>query len=370
MTQFTVGVEEEYLVVDRESRDCRPRGERILPTAERALGDEVSPELSPSQLEIGTPICTTLAEVRGNLERLRGEVAQAAAAHGSAIAALATHPFADWLAQGITHKDRYEHLDDVYQQLAREHLISGCHVHVAVDDRDLAVQAMDRVVPWLPVLVVLSANSPFWRGVDTGYASYRTPMFDRWPTAGPPSVLGSRAAFDAVVDDLVAVGQIEDASNLYWDARPSCRYETLEIRCADLCLTVDDAVLVAGLARSLVRTMHAAVVAGEPAIEFRPEVLRAARWRAARFGLQGELIDVTAREAVGAAELVDRLLRTCRADLEAHGEWDEVSALAAEVVGGGNGADRQRAAFARRGSYTDVVDLAIAGTGCGGGGPT
>lgn len=360
MTDFTVGVEEEYLVVDRESRDCRPRGEQILPSAEARLGDEVSPELSAGQLEIGTPICTTLGEVRENLQRLRGQVAAAAAEHGSAIAALATHPFADWLVQGITHKDRYEMLDDQYQQLAREHLISGCHVHVAVDDRDLAIRAMDRVVPWLPVLVVLSANSPFWRSVDTGYASFRTPMFDRWPTTGAPRPLGSRAAYDAVVADLVAVGQIEDASNLYWDMRPSCRYETLEVRCADVCLTVDDAVLVAALSRSLVRTMHAAAAAEAPAPDARHEVLQAARWRAARFGLHGRLVDPIAREEVDAGELVERLLVLCRPDLEDHGEWDEVSALAAQVVAGGNGADRQRAAFARRGSYQDVVDLAIA----------
>jgi glutamate---cysteine ligase / carboxylate-amine ligase len=358
--RFTFGIEEEYLVVDAESRDLRPRAERILETAHEQVGDEVAAELSESQVEVGTPICATLADARRNLTRLRAAAMAAAEAHGSRITAMASHPFADWLGQGITHKERYEAMGEAYQQLAREQLICGCHVHVAVDDPDLAVRVMDRSRPWLPAFLALSANSPFWQGVDTGYASFRTLTFDRWPTTGSPPVLGSRAAYDELVAALVRVGAIDDPRSLYWDIRPSMRYQTLELRTLDVCLGLDDAVALAGLARSLVRTLHGEEVAGAAPVEARPELVRVARWRAARYGLGGHLIDAAAGEEVPARVLVDRLLGRCRPDLEDSGEWDEVSAGVREVLARGNGADRQRAVFEQHGSFTEVVDFVVA----------
>jgi glutamate---cysteine ligase / carboxylate-amine ligase len=359
---FTLGVEEEYLVVDASSHELRPRAERILRRAQEILGETVEPELIPSQVEIGTPICQSLGDVRSNLERLRSGVMRAAAEHESRIAAMGTHPIADWLGQGITHKERYEALDEAYQQLAREQLICGCHVHVAVPDPDIAIRIMDRSRPWLPALLALSANSPFWEGVDTGYASYRTMVFDRWPTTGTPLVLGDRAAFDELISSLVKVGAITDASNVYWDIRPSCRYQTLEFRIADVCMTVDQAVMIAGLARALVRTLHREVMADERLTEVRHELIRVGRWRAARYGLEGILVDTLACEEVPGSELARRLLAECRDDLEEHDEWDEISALVEAAIGGGNGASRQRGVFDRRGSLDDVIDDAVRAT--------
>jgi glutamate---cysteine ligase / carboxylate-amine ligase len=359
---FTVGVEEEYLIVDPESRDLRSRAESILRPARTALGDRVQPELSQSQIEVETPICRTLDEVRTELGRLRRDVTAAAEQVGSRLAASGTHPFADWRHQAITPKQRYLELDRDFRLLAREQLISGCHVHVGVDDPEEAIGAMDRCRPWLPTLLALSANSPFWQGVDSGYSSYRTQVFDRWPVTGTPPVLGSRAEYDRVVEDLVATGSMVDATKLYWDVRPSARFPTLEFRICDVCLTVEEAVLVAALTRSLVRTCHAAALRGEPVPAVRQEVVRAARWRAARDGLDDGLVDLIAGRVRPAAEVVGELVAFLRADLEDAGEWGEVSALASETVQRGTGARRQRDVFERSGSLVELVDWVVAQT--------
>lgn len=263
-TPFSIGVEEEFFLVDADSRALRPRAEAVHAAATRRLGDEVQMELNLAQIETGTPVCATLDEIRAHLLRLRGEVAAAAAASGTHLVPVGTHPFSDWMGQQITPKERYEILEHDYQLLAWEQLVSGCHVHVGIDDPELVIAAMDRVRVWLPTLRALGTNSPFWNGIDTGYASYRMQVFDRWHTSGIAPVLGSRAVYDDVVDALTTVGTVPEASRIYWDARPSNRYPTIELRVADVCLTVDEAVVVAGLGRSLVRTAVAEAQAGQP----------------------------------------------------------------------------------------------------------
>ena len=207
----------------------------------------------------------------------------------------------------------------------------------------------------MPTLLALSANSPFWQGVDSGYCSYRTQIFDRLPVTGTPPVLGTRAAYDGLVEELVATGSMADATRLYWDVRPSARFPTVEFRVCDVGLTVDDAVMVAGLVRALVRTCHARAVAGEPVPAVHPEVVRSARWRASRDGLDGELVDLAAGRTRPAAEVVDGLLTFLRPDLEGAGEWDEVSALVAQTSDRGTGARRQREVLERTGSLEDLV---------------
>jgi carboxylate-amine ligase len=352
-----VGVEEEYQIVDRETRELAPRVERILPEVREAVGDEVQPELYRSQIEIGTPVCRSLAEVRAELVRLRREVVAAAREKGSRIVAAGTHPFSHFGDQRLTPKLRYADIAADYRQLAREQLVFGFHVHVGIADRDAAVEAMNRARPWLAPLVALSASSPFWLGDDTGYASFRTQVFGRWPTAGTPQVLASRAEYDAVVAALVAAKVVEDGSKIYWDVRPSQWYETIEFRVSDVCPTVDEAVMVAGLARALARRSLGLAAGGEPVEHARPELLAAAKWRASRYGLDGELVDVEAGRAAPAAEVVGRLLEFVRPALEEAGEWDEVSALVAETLARGNGARRQREAYERTGSLEAVVDM-------------
>jgi carboxylate-amine ligase len=363
--EFTIGVEEEYQIVDPATRELHPRAERILPEAREAVGKRVTPEMYLSQIEIGTPICRTLADVRAEIVRLRGEVIAAARKGGSAIAAAGTHPFSHWEDQRVTPKARYIEIARDYQQLAREQLIFGCHVHVGINDREAAIQVMNRARPWLAVMLALAANSPFWLGVDTGYASFRTEIWRRWPMAGTPNVFASRAEYDALVESLVQTGSLTDATKIYWDVRPSARFETLEFRVADVCMTVDEAVLVSGLARSLARTCYAQALSDKPVPDPRPELLRAAKWRAARYGLDADLIDVEGGRAVPAPLMVERLLSFLRPSLEEQGEWEEINALAGQVIERGNGATRQREAYARAGRFEDVIDLIVAETAKG-----
>jgi len=355
---FTIGVEEEYLIVDAVTGELRPRAASVLPVARGALGDQVQPELSTSQIEVETTVCHTLDEVRDELGRLRAEVASAAEQAGSCVAASGSHPFADWREQPITQKDRYLELDRSFRLLAWELLICGCHVHVAVEDPEDAIGVIDRCRPWLPTLLALSANSPFWQGVDSGYCSYRTQVFDRLPVTGAPPILGSRSGYDRLVEELVATGSMADPTRLYWDVRPSARFPTVEFRVCDVALTIDEAVMAAGLIRALVRTCHAHAAAGDPVPPVHPEVLRSARWRASRDGLDGELVDLAAGRARPAAEVVEGLLSFVRPDLEGAGagEWDEVSALVAQTLGRGNGARRQREVLERTGSLVELVE--------------
>jgi carboxylate-amine ligase len=356
---LTIGVEEEYQIINTETRELRPRAARVISKAREDLGDEVTNELYQSQIEIGTPVCHTLADVRAELIRLRRGVVEAAQRDGSRIAAAGTHPFSRWEGHPVTPKPRYLELHDDFQQLAREQIIFGCHVHVGIADSEEAVQTMNRCRPWLAPVIALAASSPFWLGAETGYASYRTQLFSRWPMAGIPQVFGSRAEYDELVASLVTAGMINDASNIYWDARPSSHAQTLEFRMADVCPLVDEAVMVAGLCRALVRTELDQHRSGIPLGAPRPELLQAARWRASRFGLDGELIDVYARKSVPAGTLIEAMLTFLRPALERQGDWDEVSDIVQTTLDRGNSAKRQLWAFGQSGRLEDVVDLIL-----------
>jgi len=357
---FTIGVEEEFCIVDAETGELRPLAEQVLPLAKETLDGQVEAELNRSQIETGTEVCTTLAEVRADLVGLRRSLREAAARAGCSVVSAGTHPTASPEDSSVNpSKERYRRLEREFQAVAREQLVNGCHVHVGVADRDLAIDVLNRTRPWLPTIVALAANSPFWAGEDSGYASYRSEVWTRWPLTGIPAPLASRAEFDALMSALQAVEALPDATFLYWDVRPSARYETLEFRAADACLTVDDAVLVAGLSRALARTCAAEACAGVPPPGLRAELVQAARWRAARYGVEGTLVDLAEGRTAPAREVVDRLLLHLRPALEQDGDWDEVSALVERALSGGNGAVRQRAALARRGQMGDVLALLL-----------
>ncbi len=365
--QFTLGVEEEFLLVDAETRRLRPWVEELLPHAQRALGGEdgqVDREFKLSQVETGTAVCRTLDELSKEISRLRATVEVAAEQAGAHVAAAGTHPFSHWREEGgqVTPKESYLGLERDYQRLAREKIICGCHVHVGIPDPEAAIQVMNRVRPWLPAILALSVNSPFWLGEDTGYASYRTEIWRRWPTAGTPEPFASRREYDQLVDVLLATGSIDDPARVHWDVRPSPRFPTLEFRVTDVCLTVDDAVAVAGLVRGLVHTCHAEAARGGPVPHLRVDLLRMATWRAARYGLEGDLVDVAGQRSVPAAEMLDTLLGFIRPALEENDEWGVVSGLVHQVVQDGTGAARQRRAFERARRIEDVVDFVVAST--------
>lgn len=364
--EYTLGVEEEYQVIDAGSRGLDARGERVLERARQALGEqEVVPELRASQIEAVTPVCRTLAEVRAGLLRLRRGVIAAAEEEGCRIAAASTHPFSYWQEQPITPDERYRRLVESYQQLTYEQLAFGFHVHVGLDDREAALGVMNHLRVWLSPLLALSANSPFWLGEDTGYASYRTQVWGRLPAAGPPAPFASLAEHDALIEALVETGGVLDAASVYWDVRLPEKLETVEIRVADVPSTVDGAVMLAGLSRALVWACHERVDRGEPHPDVRPELLRIAHWRASRYGLDGELADVEARRAVPARQMIEKMLAFARPALEEQGDYEEVSSLVGETLERGNGARHQREAYERTGRLEGVVDLLVEETARG-----
>lgn len=340
----TVGVEEEYHLVDARTGELAD-APGVADTAVELLGDCAQREISTSQLEVVTPICHELAQVRVELVRLRQGAAQAAAAHGCAVLAAGTHPLAGWREQGLSEGDRYAHLVQRWGLLARQQLITGQHVHVAVPP-DLVIPVLDRLRPDLPLLLAMTASSPFWHGEDTGYASYRTIWFARWPVTGTLPLLGTREAYDGLVAGLVSAGVADDASHLYWDARPSVRFPTIEVRVGDTSPLLDEAVLHTALVRALVRT--AAVETGELPTPL-AEVVRAARWRAARHGLTGTLLDLRTQRLVPAEQAVRSLLARVEHDLRDTDDWEEVSDLVERLLARGTSAERQRAAAGRGG---------------------
>ncbi|MFE7616995.1 glutamate--cysteine ligase [Streptomyces sp. NPDC057496] len=357
---LSMGVEEEFFVVDAQTRLPADSGP-LLDTVRRDGSEHYTAELRRCMIESRTGICWSLADLRADLRARRDTLIGASAEKGTAIVASGTYPPADWREVGFTPQPRFDHIAKAYARIAEEHLICACHVHVGVEDRDTSVEVVNRVRPWLPVLLALSASSPFWTGDVTGYASYRSTIWARWPMAGMPPTLSSYADHCDRVSRLVGTGTSADAGQVFWDVRPGTRYRTVEFRIADSCTTIDEAVLQAGLSRALVHQCLTEIAHGDPAPEVSPEVLHAAKWRAARFGLEEKLIDPLACELVPAAVLVNRLLDHVRGPLMEAGDWTEITGLAYGALRRGNSADRQRRAFAD-GGLKGVVEQLITET--------
>ncbi len=354
-----LGVEEEFHVVDLQTRRSAPEVDALL---DQLDGDEFAPELQRSLVETNTPVCATLDELRHHLQRLRGALDAVAAPLGLGVVAAGTVPLVDQTGDAISAGARYEKMQHEYQLLVSEQHICGAQVHVDVPDRDVAVQVVRRVAPYLPTLLALSASSPYWRGRDSGYASYRSMVWSRWPTAGPPGNVETGADYDAMVAELIASGTISDPGMVYFDIRPSSHLPTVELRVCDACPQVDDVVLIAGLFRALVGKARSELDAGLPLPKSRHELLRAASWRAARSGLEGDLVDLVGPSLVAPAILVGQLVDQLRPHLEATGDWEQVLELSQSTLSRGSGAAGQRRAYGRRGELTDVVDSLLAHT--------
>jgi glutamate---cysteine ligase / carboxylate-amine ligase len=350
-----VGVEEELLLVNPDSGAAVPLVAGVL------LRGEFEAELMREQVEVQTPPCSTLRQLRELLLANRRLAAEAANAEGAAVAALGTAPLVTY--PSTVSNERYLTMTEAYGLTAREQLTCGCHVHVEVGSREEGVAALDRLRPWLSVLLALCANSPYWQGIDTGYASYRGRVWGRWPSSGPTALFGSAKVYDETVAALVDSGVLLDKKMIYFDARLSEANPTVEIRAADVCRTVDGAVLLAALGRALVDTAVEEWRQGQPAHPARVELLRAAAWRAARSGLSGDLVDVyNSGRPRPAAQVVAALLEYVRPVLERQGEWDEVTRLAADALEGGTGADLQRRVHDKSESLAEVVRDAVRAT--------
>jgi glutamate---cysteine ligase / carboxylate-amine ligase len=348
----TVGVEEELLLVRTDGQHARtvPAGQRLADAL-----PEVEHEFKLEQAEIGTVPVTTLDELAADVRRCRRELIMSAAERRVRVAALGTNPLPG--TPTPTPDARYERMNERFGIVARNQLTCGMHVHVSVESRAHGVAAIDGIRTWLALLIALSANSPLWRGTDTGYASYRTIEWGRWPTSGPTDVFGSVPAYDATVGHLEMIGAALDAGMIYFDARLSRRYPTVEVRVADVCPDVDDSVLIAALCRALIDVTIARPANCEHPVA--TSLLRAAGWRAARFGLSGELVDLAAGQLRPAADLIDRLVDHVSSALRTSGDDTAVRTSLDRVLRRGTGADRQRAVLQRRSSVTDVIADAI-----------
>lgn len=370
----TVGVEEELLVVDASGRPVALGPDALEVAARRGEGEtaeehdrdgdgEVAahlvPEMKAQQFELGTPVCRTLAEVGSELRFWRGRAAAAAATVGAHVAALATSPVAvDPIA---TEGRRFARMLDTFALTAQEMLTCGCHVHVSVEDDDEGVAVLDRIRVWLPVLTALTANSPFWQDIDTGYASYRSRAWQRWPSAGPTEVFTDAAAYHRLIEEVLATDTVLDTGMVYFDARLSEKWPTVEVRTADVVLRVEDAVTLAGLVRGLVETAAREARAGSPPPAVSAQVLRLAGWRAGRSGVTGDLVHPCTGRPAPAPEVVGALLDHVRPALadDEHRVADGVAA----ILRRGTGADLQRRVHRETGGDLGaVVRTAVAVT--------
>ncbi len=355
---LTLGIEEEYLLLDPASGEPVAGSERVrrLAAGSPALReDDVEPELLQVQLEVATPVCRTLDEAGGHLLRLRSEVAGAAERAGCSLASVgAASRFGGGLPPASSG-DRYAAMHRRAPRLVDEMLLNGLHVHVGVPDDEARVRVLNALRPWLPVLTALTANSPYWDGADSGFASWRTVHFARWPVSGPPPVFRDREDYERRAEDLLATGALVDRGQLYWQARLSERYPTVEIRVGDAQLSVADSVVVAGLLRALVLTELR-----RPADVAAPtdELLRAAVWQAARDDLSGTLTDPVAAQVRPALGEVDRLHEHVADALDELGDDAQVTGLLQQRRETGTGAARQREAYARDG-LPGVLDLLL-----------
>ena len=357
---LTLGVEEELHLVDLDTWQLAARAPQLL---SRLPTENYSAELQRTTVETNTDVCSTLEELRADIVRLRKGLVAVAADEGLGLAAVGTPPLSSTSDFELTTTGRYGRMQDEYRLLVDEQLICGVQFHVGVANRDLAVAITQRVARDLPLLLALSASSPFWQGADTGYASIRSIIWQRWPTSGTFGRLESAAEYDRLVGDLIASGVIADAKMVYFDVRPSAHVPTVELRVCDACPIVDDAVLIAGLFRGMVAQAESDIANCVPSRPLAPPLHRAAMWRAARSGLAGELLDnSTDPQPVPAADAVRSLLTRIRPQLERLGDWDAVAQLAEATLRRGNSADRQRAAYAEQGRIADVVEQVVTET--------
>ena len=362
-----MGIEEEYLLVDRDSRDLAtnpPPG--LLRDCEARLGSRVTAEFMRSQIEVGTRVCGHIGEARGELQELRGTVAEVAGQYGLAPIAASTHPFSQWSEQDHTDAERYNIIAEDLQAVVRRLVICGMHVHVGIGDDDLRIDLMNQVIYFLPHLLALSTSSPFWQGGDTGLKSYRMSVWDEMPRTGLPYFFDSFTDYQRHVNVLVQAGLIEDGTKVWWDVRPSARYPTLEMRICDVCTRIDDALAVAALFQCILRMLYRLRQNNQRWRQYSAMLVNENRWRAQRYGIDAGLVDFGRGEIVPYEGLLEEIIDLISEDAEALGCKQEILHLRT-IRAEGTCAHRQVATYQsalKDGQDTDqalkaVVDILI-----------
>jgi carboxylate-amine ligase len=369
---FTLGIEEEYLLVDLETMDLAndPPSSLMKECRKRCSRDEqVSRELLRSQIEIGTRKCSTLADARTDLTQLRRVVVEVAEQYGLAPIAASTHPFAHWYEQKQTARQRYTNLAAQMAATARRMLICGMHVHVGIDDDELRIDLLSQMTYFLPHLLLLSTSSPFWEGENTGLKSYRLTVFDALPRTGLPEHFSSYGEYERHVDVLVSAGLIEDATMIWWDLRPSARYPTLETRIFDMCTDIDDAVCLAAMTMCILRRLYRLRLDNQRWRRYNRMLVNENRWRAMRYGADEGLLDLAKGEIVEFRQLLEEILEQIDEDAQFFGCEAEV-AHARTILKRGTSAHQQVKAYESAiaagkdsaAALRDVVAFLIAGT--------
>lgn len=337
---FTVGIEEEYLLVDKQTRDLVELPGELMARCESALGNQVATEFLRSQIEVGTRVCATIDDARKDLGRLRGEIARIANDFGMAPIAASTHPFAQWTKQHHTDKQRYNELARDLQVVGRRMIICGMHTHVGIEDDALRIDILNQASYFLPHLLALTTSSPFWCGQETGLKSYRLSVFDGLPRTGLPEQVSSFDEYRRIIETLIGAGLIEDATKVWWDLRPSDRFPTLEMRITDVCTRLEDALSVAALFRCICRMLYRLRRTNQRWRSYQAFLINENRWRAQRYGVAQSLVDFGRGELVPVRELVEELVALVREDAEALSCTAEVE-HALHIAKHGTSADRQ-----------------------------
>ncbi len=339
--EFTIGVEEEYLLVDKETRGLvvdPPKS--LIGECEELCGSQVTTELFRSQIEIGTKVCNNVAEVREDLARLRRNIIDVTGRHGLAPIAASSHPFSRWTEQKHTSKDRYDALTAEMQGNARRLMICGMHVHVGINDDGLRIDLMNQLSYFLPHLLALSCSSPFWEGRDTGLKCYRLTVFDALPRTGLPERFQSFAEYQRHVDILVNAGMIQDSTKIWWDIRPSGRYPTLETRIMDVCTRIDDALALVAMLVCILRMLYRLRLRNQRWRIYTPMLINENRWRAMRYSFDEGLIDFAKGELVPFEDLLLEILNMTAEDAEALGCEAEIASVQ-QILSRGTSAHRQ-----------------------------
>ena len=365
MPLFTLGIEEEFQTIDPETRELRSHMSKIVEGGQITLHERVKEEMHQAVVEVGTNICHNIQEARAEVTELRKHIIELADQQNLKVAAAGTHPFSDWQDQLITPNERYDALIDEMRDVARGNLIFGLHVHVGIESREEGIQILNAVRYFLPHIYALSTNSPFWCGRNTGFKSYRSKVFDKFPRTGIPDFFASANEYDEYIKLLVKTNCIDNGKKIWWDIRLHPYFDTIEFRICDIPMRIDETICIAALIQALVAKMHKLMKQNLSFRPYRKVLINENKWRAARYGIQGKLIDFGKQEEVPYRDLCGELLNFVDDVLDELGSRKEVEYIN-QILDHGTGADRQLAVFEQTGGdLKAVVDYIVEETKVG-----
>ena len=362
---FTIGIEEEYQTVDPVTGELRSHIQvELLEKGRKLLQERVKAEMHQSVVEVGTSVCKTIKEAKEEVKKLRRDIIRLASENGLRVASVATHPFSDWRTQEIHPDERYKNIVEDMQLVARANLIFGLHVHIGIDDRETAIHMMNHARYFLPHILALSTNSPFWLGMNTGLKSYRCKVFDKFPRTNIPDYFPSWGEYENFIKLLIKTNCIDNAKKIWWDIRPHPFFNTIEFRVCDIPMRADETIALAALIQATVAKLYKLYTANQGFRLYRRALIMENKWRAARYGLDGKLIDFGKQKEVPARDLVHEYLDFVDDVVDELGSREELEYIH-KILETGSGADRQLRIFQETGHLKKVVDYIIEETEAG-----